>query len=198
MNGYGVGADVGFLYDDSSWQFSGSIIDIGCVFWFHNLYGHSLSSSSFTYDFQRHSHRGTKMANEFSDMGDLMAQALQIQKEDEYQSLQALPLTARFGARYLLYSDLSFGGLATFRYDSICPFWDLRGSVNYKPVKKVELIGSLGAGTYGVTFGAFANVKVGHFNLFAGTDGLLGLRSSNFVFPGSNYPNFSFGLNIIW
>ena len=198
MNGYGVGADLGILYDDSSWQFSASVSDIGCVFWFHNLYGHALSGSSFTYDYQRHSHRGSRMANEFSDMGDLMAQALQIQKEDEYQSLQVLPLTARFGAKYLLYSDLSFGGIATFRYDDICPFWDLRGSVNYKPIKNVELIGSLGAGTYGITLGAFANVKLGHFNLFAGTDGLLGLRSSNFVFPGRNYPNAAFGLNIIW
>ena len=198
MNGYGVGADVGFFYDDSSWQFSASISDIGCVFWFHNLYGHTLSTASFDYTYTPHSHRGSKMANEFSDMGELMSQALSVRKEDEYQSLQSLPLTARFGARYLLYSDLSFGGLATFRYDDICPFWDIRGSINYKPVKKVELIGSLGAGTYGITFGAFANARLGHFNIFAGTDGLLGLRSSNFVFPGTNYPNAAFGLNIIW
>ena len=199
MNGYGVGADLGLFYDDSSWQYSVSISDIGCVFWFHNLYGHSPSQASeYVVSYQRHSNKDTRMKNEFADMGDLMGDALNFVKEDEYQSLGMLPLTARFGAKYLYLSDLSFGGLATFRYDDICPYWDVRGNVIYKPVKKVELIGSLGVGTYGVTAGAFANAKLGFVNIFLGTDAMLGMRSSNFLFPGTRNPNLAFGMNIIW
>lgn len=199
MNGYGVGADLGIFYDDSSWQYSFTLSDVGCIFWFHNLYGHSPSQASeYTTRYQPHTNKETKMKNEFADMGDMLGDALNFLKENEYQSLGLLPLTARFGAKYLYLSDLSFGGLATFRYDDICPFWDLRGNVNYKPVKKVELIGSLGLGSYGITVGAFANAKLGFVNLFAGTDALIGIKGSNFLTPLRRSPNLCFGANIIW
>ncbi len=199
MNGFGVGADIGFLYDDSSWQLSASVSDIGCVFWFHNLYGHSPSQAlEYSTEYQPHHHGGTRVDNEFSDMGALLGDAFGFLKEDEYQSLVLLPLTLRLGAQYLYLSDLSFGGLATFRYDPIRPFWDIRGNVNYRPVKKVELIGSLGMGSMGVTAGAFANVRLGSLSIFAGTDNLLGSSISTFYPSGKGTPNFAAGLNIIW
>ena len=131
-------------------------------------------------------------------MGALLGDAFGFLKEDEYQSLVLLPLTLRLGAQYLYLSDLSFGGLATFRYDPIRPFWDIRGNVNYRPVKKVELIGSLGMGSMGVTAGAFANVRLGFLSIFAGTDNLLGSSISTFYPSGKGTPNFAAGLNIIW
>ena len=198
MNGYGVGADMGLLYDDSSWQLSASISDIGCVFWFHNLYGHAPSSDkTYTATYTRH-HGGDALENEFSDMGALLGDAANFIEEDEYQSLGLLPLTARIGAKYLSLSDISFGGVATFRYDDICPFWDVRGSVNYKPVKTVELIGSLGLGSLGVSMGAFANARLGFINIFAGTDNLIGTSGSTFLRSTTGSPNFIAGLNIIW
>ena len=111
------------------------------------------------------------------------------------KNMQSFPILY---PKYLYLSDLSFGGLATFRYDQICPFWDLRGNVNYKPVKKVELIGSLGLGSYGITVGAFANARLGFVNLFAGTDALIGIKGSNFLTPLRRSPNLCFGANIIW
>ena len=199
LNGFGVGADIGILYDDSSWQVSASVSDIGCVFWFHNLYGHSPSQTmEYSTEYQPHHHGGTIVDNEFSDMGALLGDALGFVKEDEYQNLVLLPLTFRLGAKYLYLSDLSFGGLATFRYDPIAPFWDVRGNVNYRPVKKVELIGSLGMGTLGVTVGAFANVRLGFVSLFAGTDNLLGTSISTFYPSGKGTPNLAAGLNINW
>ena len=199
LNGYGVGADLGILYDDSSWQLSASVSDIGCIFWFHNLYGHAPSQAhEYTAEYLPHHHRGSAMDREFSDMGALLGDAFTVLKEDEYQSLGLLPLTVRLGAKYLYLSDLSFGGLATFRYDDICPFWDLRGNVNFRPVKKVELIGSLGVGSLGATIGAFANVKLGFVNIFAGTDNLLGSSISTIYPSGKGTPNVAAGLNIIW
>ena len=198
MNGYGVGADVGILYDDSSWQLSASISDIGCVFWFHNLYGHSPSSAK-AYEATYSSHQcGNALEREFTDMGALLGDAANFIKEDEYQTLGLLPLTVRLGAKYLYLSDISFGGLATFRYDDVCPFWDVRGNVIYKPVKTVELIGSVGAGTLGASIGAFANAKLGFVNIFAGTDNLIGTSGSTFLRSTTGSPNFVAGLNIIW
>ena len=199
MNGYGVGADVGILYDDSSWQFSASLSDIGCVFWFHNLYGNAPShTKTYSKTYLPHHHGGGAIDNEFSDMGSLIGDALNFVKEDEYQTLGLLPMTVRLGAKYLYLSDLSFGGLATFRYDDICPFWDVRGMVNFKPVKKVELIGSIGAGSFGVSLGAFANACLGFVNIFVGTDNLLGTSGSTFIPSTNGSPNFVAGLNIIW
>ena len=198
MNGYGVGADVGVLYDDSSWQLSASISDIGCVFWFHNLYGHAPSSAkNYEATYTPH-HRGEAIENEFTDAGALLGDVANFLSEDEFQTLGLLPLTARIGAKYLYLSDISFGGLATFRYDNICPFWDVRGSVNYKPVKQVELIGSVGAGTLGVSVGAFANAKLGFVNIFTGTDNLIGTSGSTFLRSTTGSPNFIAGVNIIW
>ena len=199
MNGYGVGADVGILYDDSSWQFSASVTDLGCVFWFHNLYGHAPSgSNTYLRRYIPHHHQGGIIANEFSDMGALLGDAMTFVKEDEYQTLGLLPLTVRLGARYLYLSDLSFGGLATYRHDDICPFWEARGSVNYKPVKQVELVGSVGLGSLGACAGLFANAHFGFINVFAGTDNLIG-TSGSALFPGSKgAPNFVGGLNISW
>lgn len=199
MNGYGVGADVGILYDDSSWQISASVSDIGCVFWFHNLYGHAPSGSkTYTASYTPHHHSGETIDNEFSDMGALLGDAMPFIMEDENQSLGLLPLTARFGVKYLYLSDLSFGGLATFRYNDICPFWEARGSVNYRPVKQVELVGSLGLGSLGICAGLFANAHLGFINVFAGTDNLVGTSGSAFIPSTKGSPNFVAGLNIAW
>ncbi|MBQ6253541.1 MAG: hypothetical protein IJK05_02650 [Bacteroidales bacterium] len=199
MNGYGVGADVGILYDDSSWQISASVSDIGCVFWFHNLYGHASSgSNSYSASYESRSHGAKAIDNEFNLIGAMLGDALDFVKEDEYQSLESLPLTVRLGARYLYLSDLSFGGLATFRYDAICPFWEARGSVNYRPVKQVELVGSLGLGTLGVCAGLFANAHLGFVNVFAGTDNLIGTSGSAFIPSTKGAPNFVAGLNFAW
>lgn len=198
MNGYGVGADVGVLYDDSSWQLSASISDIGCVFWFHNLYGHSPSQVK-EYSKVYTPHKGRKtMDNEFSDMGALLGDAANFIMEDEFQTLGILPLTVRLGAKYLYLSDISFGGLATFRYDALCPFYELRGSVNYKPVRAIELIGSLGFGSLGVSVGAFANATLGFLNVFVGTENLIGTSGSTFLPASKGTPNFVAGLNILW
>ena len=198
MNGYGVGADVGVLFDDSSWQLSASISDIGCVFWFHNFYGHSPSSTkTYTATYTKHQ-RGDTMEREFTDMGALIGDAANFIMEDEYQTLGLLPLTVRLGAKYLYLSDISFGGIATFRYDDVCPFWDVRGSVSYLPMKHVELIGSVGAGTLGVSMGAFANAKLGFVNIFAGTDNLIGTSGTAFLRSTSGAPNFVAGVSIIW
>ena len=198
MNGYGVGADVGVLYDDSSWQLSASISDIGCVFWFHNLYGHSPSAvKEYSAMYTPHQ-KGSAMEREFSDIGALLGDAANFIMEDEFQTLGLLPLTVRLGAKYLYLSDISFGGLATFRYDDICPFYELRGCVNYKPVKVVELIGSVGVGSLGVSLGAFANARLGFLNIFAGTENLIGTSGSAFLPSSKGSPNMVAGLNILW
>ena len=198
MNGYGVGADMGVLYDDSSWQLSASISDIGCVFWFHNLYGHAPSATK-TYSASYTPHqKGDALERELTDMGALLGDALSFIQEDEFQTLRLLPLTVRLGAKYLYLSDISFGGLATFRYDDLCPYWDVRGSVIYNPVRNVELIGSVGAGTLGASIGAFANAKLGFVNIFAGTDNLIGTSGSTVLRSTTGSPNFVAGLNIIW
>lgn len=199
MNGYGVGADVGILYDDSSWQISASVSDIGCVFWFHNLYGHAPSGTkTYTADYTPHHHGGETIDNEFSDMGALLGDAMPFYREKENQSLGLLPLTARFGVKYLYLSDLSFGGLATFRYDEVCPFWEARGSVNYRPLKQVELVGSLGLGSLGICAGLLANAHFGFINVFAGTDNLIGTSGSAFLPSTKGAPNFVAGLNFAW
>ena len=199
LNGYGVGADFGILYDDSSWQYSFSLSDVGCIFWFHNLYGHApRETRTEEAEYTPHKHGPKQINNELSDIGALLGDVMGFVMEDEYQNLGLLPLTARFGVKYLYLSDLSFGGLATFRYDDICPFWDIRGSIDYKLTKAVELIGSLGAGSYGVTAGAFANIKWKFIDFFAGTDNLLGSSISTFYPSGKATPNFAFGLNFIW
>ena len=198
MNGYGVGADVGVLYDDSSWQLSASISDIGCVFWFHNLYGHSPSAvKEYSKVYTPHQ-KGSAMEREFSDIGALLGDAANFIMEDEFQTLGLLPLTVRLGAKYLYLSDISFGGLATFRYDDICPFYELRGCVNYKPLKAVELIGSVGVGSLGVSVGAFANARLGFLNIFAGTENLIGTSGSAFLPSSKGAPNMVAGLNILW
>ncbi|MBP3270136.1 MAG: hypothetical protein J6L98_05590 [Bacteroidales bacterium] len=198
MNGYGVGADVGVFYDDSSWQLSASISDIGCVFWFHNLYGHSPSQTKeYSKTYTPHQ-RGKAVENEFSDMGALLGDAANFLMEDEFQTLGLLPLTVRLGVKYLYLSDISFGGIATFRHDDICPFYELRGCVNYKPVRAVELIGSVGVGSLGASIGAFANARLGFLNVFAGTDNLIGTSGSTFLPNSKGTPNFVAGLNILW
>ena len=119
-------------------------------------------------------------------------------QEDEFQTLGLLPLTVRLGAKYLYLSDISFGGVATFRYNEIHPFWDVRGSVDFKPVKWVELIGSVGVGSLGINAGAFANVRLGFLSFFAGTDNLIGTAGSGFIPVSKGAPNIVTGLNVVW
>ncbi len=199
INGYGVGADLGFLYDDSSWQISGSVSDIGCLFWFHNLYGHTPGITWYSnVDQEPHTQGGSTAKNEFSDLGELLNDVFKFKSEYEYQKLWLMPFTARFGVKYLYYSDLSFGGLATYRYDEICPFWELRGSVETMPFRWFDLIGSIGVNNYGVNAGLFANIRILYLNAFIGTDNILGAYSRGWIPSGRHIPNVMAGLNIVW
>ena len=85
-------------------------------------------------------------------------------------------------------------------YDQICFCIDRsrQGNFHGKPIKQIELIGSLGAGSLGVSAGAFVNAKLAFLNIFAGTDNLLGTSGSTFIPSTKGAPNFVAGLNVIW
>lgn len=108
----------------------------------------------------------------------------------------ALHATMNLAAQYEfpLYKPLTFGLMNTTRFGGDFTWTDFRLSANVAPCKVFSAAVSLGAGTYGVSFGWLANLHVTGFNLFIGTDHTPGKLAKQGV-PLSSNAQVNFGIN---
>ena len=198
-NGFGVGVDLGINVDLGEWEISASIVDLGCIFWWHNLYGHT-PGSTWTYD--GYSGSGTAAVDDFgkavSDAADGLLDMFEFRKEYENQELGLLPVTGRFGVKRLMSSELSFGGLLTYRYNEFCPIWEVRANADYLLRDKIDFAGSVGVNNFGPLFGAMVNMRFSHLVLFAGLDAYIGKVSSQFIPLGRMNSSAVIGANILF
>ena len=198
-NGVGFGVDFGVNIDLGAWEISASIVDLGCIFWWHNLYGHT-PGTTWTYDGAAATVTdGTDTFGQtLENAADGFLEMFQFRKEYENQELGLLPITGRLGVKRLMSSALSFGGLLTYRYNEFCPIWEVRTSADYLWLDKFDFTGSVGVNNFGPVFGAMANLRFSHLVLFAGVDAYAGKLSKQFIPVGRMNSSALFGANIIF
>ncbi len=198
-NGVGFGVDFGVNIDLGKWEISASIVDLGCIFWWHNLYGHT-PGSSWTYDGAEATitDGSDTFGQTLENAADGFLEMFQFKKEYENQELGLLPITGRIGVKRLMSSDLSFGGLLTYRYNEFCPIFEARASADYLLRDKFDFTASVGVNNFGPVCGAMTNLRFSHLVLFAGVDAYMGKLSKQFIPLGRMNCSALFGANLLF
>jgi hypothetical protein len=213
LNGFGLGVDLGATYDMGEWvdglKLSASVLDLGFMRWkdcavavanehntftfqgFNNLQMHQVDEDG------RQPYTGT-IDQQWEDLKDDLEQLGKLTNQGKTTETEALAATISLGAEYELpcYKKVSFGALYTERFGALYDFVEGRINVNYAPSKAFDLSLSGSAGTYGLGWGALANLHLPGFNIFFGSDRIYsGSVNSDFVPLDNASINFSMGIN---
>ncbi len=189
MPGFGLAFDLGATYkltDDLT--LSASLTDLGFIGWgktqqassrgdytfdgFENIYAGSGSSQD-----------GTKLGDQFEQLGDDLEEMFSVYDDGEGSATQALAATLNVGAEYVLpvYRNLRFGFLYTSRIHGLYSWHQGMLSATVRPVKWFEATVNGAVTSTGCTFGAAASFKARHFDFYIGTDRFLGKVSKEFI-----------------
>ncbi len=202
MNGFGMGIDLGATYDMKDLvdglKLSAAITDLGFIRWKDCAKATANEHNTYTFEgfsnMQMHpSEDGTErpaytgtIDEQWNDIEDDLEHLTQFSDNGGKLSTEteALSATLTVGAEYELpiYKKVSFGALYTQRFGNLYGFAEGRINVNYAPSRAFDLSISGSAGSYGVGWGALANLHLPGFSIFLGSDCIYsGSFNSDFV-----------------
>ena len=200
---YGVALDLGASYNFLEYfTASLSLLDLGFISWNNSTTAVS-PGTPWTFDgFGTIKTDGnTDFGAQFEQFGDDLLDMLQLQMTGKEKTLtKALSATLHAGieARMPFYQRLTFGLLATHRFDGPFSWTEGRLSANLAPINCISLAASYGVSNFGSSAGAVVNFHFPGFNLYAGLDSFLPLTNlaSNYIPVNAANTNLSMGLNI--
>ena len=175
---YGLAFDFGVSFDILKHiTLSASVLDVGYIGW-KNISKYSMANRSWEFN-------GIENIPVTGAEGTTPTQAVLEDKLDELMNVfnvdspekldmhkQKLGMTAMAGLELRLpfYNRLSFGALATHRFEGAYSWTEGRFSVNYAPFRWFSLAGNYALSTFGESYGAAVNFHPKGLNLFVGVD----------------------------
>ena len=203
MKNYGFALDLGASYNFLEYfTASLSLLDVGFISW-NNTTSAKAASKPWTFDGIGiiKTDGTTDFGEKFSNFGDQMLDMVQLEKNSDGQKkTHALSATIHAGieARVPFYQRLTFGFLATHRFDGPFSWTEARLSANLAPVNCISLAASYAASTYGNSVGAVLNFHFPGLNLYLGTDSFLPFTNlaTNYIPVSDLNTNLTLGLNI--
>lgn len=201
LPGFGLAFDLGAVYkvtDDLT--VSAGLTDLGFINWKKTQ--QASSSGDYTFDGFENIYTGgtntgdNKIGDQFEAMGDDLEEMFAVYDDGETSASQALAATVNVGAEYTLpvYRPLRFGFLYTSRLNGLYSYHQAMLSANIRPVKCVEATVNTAVTSTGWTLGGVLSLKLGHFNLYVGTDRFLGKVSKEFIPLNNLNANVNFGM----
>lgn len=202
VGGGGVAFDLGAVYKTPvpGLTVSASLLDLGFISWNNDMLATTNGEKTFNtdkYTFNPDDDAPNSFKNEWDKIKDDISAIYELDDAgDRGGRTTALHATMNLAAQYEfpLYKPLTFGLMNTTRFGGDFTWTDFRLSANVAPCKVFSAAVSLGAGTYGVSFGWLANLHVTGFNLFIGTDHTPGKLAKQGV-PLSSNAQVNFGIN---
>ena len=200
---YGVALDLGASYDFLEYfTASLSLLDLGFLSW-NGMTKAVAPGKSWTFDgFGTIRTDGTTdFGQQFEEFGKDILDIFQFEMAGKDQKVtKALSATLHAGieARMPFYQRLTFGLLATHRFDGPFSWTEGRLSANLAPINCFSVAASYGISNFGSSLGAVANFHFPGFNLYAGIDSFLPIMNmaSNYLPVNAANTNLSMGLNI--
>lgn len=200
VSGVGVAADFGLKYEHEGLELSASLSDIGVMWWFNNVRGYT--NNSWTFEGREDipvNGDGGSIGDEIAETYDELIEVFQFRKKSSRDEFRMLSFTTRLGARYRLAAPLSVGLMGSYRYSPVISVIEGRASLDYNPFRFLEIIGSCGMGTYGLSAGAMLNVRVPWVTLTLGADNLMVSKFSPQGIPIDKFNGcFTVGLAVRW
>jgi hypothetical protein len=167
-NGIGLSADVGVRWQASErLALSAAILDAGGIKWFDGLYARTPEV-----DFRFDPAQVIGEQDKDNPANTLDSITLFIPQSKKKNSFDPMTVTFNAGAEYRMpfYDRMTVGLLGSYRLDNIFNWWEIRGSVNARPLGWLSLTANAGLSTYGMSYGAAACVTTGVLQFFLGTD----------------------------
>lgn len=177
--GAGLALDLGLAYEPADGlTLSASVTDLGGMFWFYGKCTESRGTASFT---------GLQEVNLTDiDVMDLLGQlgavgseylgTVSLQECPKHIDFFAVPFKAHAGIKYELpfWRALTVGVTGRYAHWPGMSCWEARFGAGVAPLKWLDVTGSFGKGTYGLTYGVSAQVKVYKFRIHAGLENGIG------------------------
>lgn len=202
LAGFGLAFDLGASYKLlPDLTLSAGLTDLGFI-----KYGsaaHASSAGQWTFDGFKNdiyvsgtNDGSNKLGDQFEQIGDDLEEIFAVYDDGKKASSSAMAATLNIGAEYTLpvYRKLRFGFLYTSRIHGLYSYHQGMLSVNCRPVNWFE-IGINGAATSsGMTWGGLINFHARHFNLYVGSDRILGKVSKEFIPLNNLNANVNIGM----
>ena len=193
-NGIGLSADAGVKWDaGNGLTLSAAILDVGFIKWFDDMYART-PSVDFRFDPSKVLGEQDK-DSPASALGSIVNFVIQDKKKN---SIDPMTVTFNAGAEYRMpfYDKMTAGLLGMYRLDNIFNWWEVRASVNARPLDWLSLTVNLGPSKYGMSYGAAAAVTTGVLQFFLGTDAYAPEITPQFVPLGRLNHNLILGLAV--
>jgi hypothetical protein len=211
LNGFGLGLDLGAVYEFKDCSISGlnglkaslALTDLGFI-----NYGNKIvaESSGKTFEFDGFNNvavkeeSGATIEDKTDEVSDKLADFANLETKPEESggsSSHGLGATLRFGLEYPIpsYNKLKFGFLYTHRYSDLYAWSEGRLSANYAPAKWLDGGINLGFSSFSTEMGWIINVHPKGLNFFVGMDYMIGKTGKSMIPLDSNV-GFNVGINI--
>lgn len=199
LNGFGLGFDLGGVYEWNDFKFSLALLDLGFISYGNTMYA-ATDGTVFNTDEYSFSINDDSEDKVWDQMIDKVALLYQLDDHGNIGSrTRSLKTTLNIGAEYEFpyYRPLHFGFLSSTYFNGPFTWSQVRLSANVKPCKVFSASANLALGTYGVGFGWLLNLNTKKgLNFFIGMDRTLGklakqgipLNSNAEVNLGINFP----------
>ena len=195
LNGFGLGFDLGGVYEWNDFTFSAALLDLGFMSWGHTQYAttggdKTINTDAYTFGINDDDETWDNFTDDLSKLYEL---------EDRGNigtRTRALKATLNLAAEYEFpyYRPLHFGFLSSTYFNGPFTWTQVRLSANVKPCKAVSASANLAMGTYGVGFGWLLNIHTTGFNFFIGMDRTLGKLAKQGL-PLNSNAEVNFGIN---
>ncbi len=202
LNGFGMALDLGAAYKiNNDWSVSAALLDFGFISWNNDMLASTNGTQKFEsdlYNFNVDKDAPNSFKSEFDKIKDDISSLYELNDMgDQGGRTTMLGATLNVAGQYTfpLYRNLTFGALSTTRIQGEMSWTDFRISANVAPVKVFSAGISMGAGTFGCSFGWILNLHCPGYNLFLASDHTPGKLAKQGA-PLSSNANFSFGMNV--
>lgn len=201
INGIGIGADIGAVYNpNSSWSLSASITDMGFIQW--KKVENASSAGSYTFEgfeninVKGEDNTGQDIGEQFENIGKDLENLFAICNDGQSKHRSSLAATVNIGAQYTIpsYPRLRLGYLLSQRLGKY-NYHSSMISANWRPAKWFEANLSTALTSTGLTAGAVIDFHARHFNFFIGCDAFPGKVSKYYIPLNNTNTGISMGMS---
>lgn len=199
INGFGLGFDLGASYDFlDCFTASVSLLDLGFINWKGMTKAHSTTSTSYYFDGFGTISDGADLTDQLEGLTDDLLSLVRFQNDGTGSRTKTLSATLNAGieAKMPFYDRLSFGLLASHRFNGPYSWTEGRLSANVNPIDCIGIAASCAVSNYGGSFGGVVNFVFPGFNFFLGVDSFMFQVSPQFIPVKKMNTNLALGFNI--
>lgn len=197
---YGFAMDLGVKWTFARYfTLSAAINDLGTIAWKNYNVANTPKGSSWEFDGFGNLESTDNVDQQLKNLGNELLQSFNLSKAPTKKTnFKMLTMNANAGLEVAMpfYERLTFGILASARFEGPLSWYEGRASVNIAPLRWLSLSASYAYSNTGSSFGGVLNIHTNGFNFFLGADSFIPFFkiSPQFIPLNTLNTNLEFGL----